>query len=75
MRHRTVRIDDEPQVVQSFFQQLGEQPVVLELAGKPVCVLYPAQELLYTAEGSLADAAGAWRLPPEVMRALCADDT
>jgi len=74
MRHRTIRIDDQPQAVQHFFQQLGEQPLVVELAGKPVCVLYPAHELLYTPEGTLADAVGTWRLPPEVMRALCGDE-
>jgi hypothetical protein len=74
MRHRVIRIDDQPQAVQQFFAQLGEQPVVVELAGKPVCVLYPSQELLYTAEGTLADAAGTWHLPPEVVKGLCGGD-
>jgi hypothetical protein len=75
MSHRTIRIDDEPQAVQRFFQQLGDQPVVIELAGKPVCVLYPSHELLYTPEGTLADAAGSWRLLPGSVKALGGEDT
>jgi hypothetical protein len=74
MRHRTIRIDDQPQTVQQFFQRLGDQPIVVELAGKPVCFLYPAHELLYSAEGTLADAAGAWRLLPEIVLSLGNDD-
>jgi hypothetical protein len=75
MQHRKILLDDQPQIVQRFFQTLDDQPVIIELAGKPICVLYPAQELLYTPEGTLADAAGSWHLPPDVTRALSGEDT
>ncbi len=74
MRHRTIRIDDQPEAVRRFFEQVGDQPTIVELAGKPVCILYPSYELLYTPEGTLVDPVGTWHLPPEVMRALCRED-
>ncbi len=74
MEHRTIRIDDQPEAVRRFFEELGDQAVVVELAGKPVCVLYPSQELLYTPAGTLADAVGTWRLPADVVRALSGED-
>jgi hypothetical protein len=70
MRHRTIRLEDRPEALQRFFQQLGDQPVVMELGGKPICVRYPSQELLHAPQGTRADAAGPGHLPADVLRTL-----
>jgi hypothetical protein len=75
MRHRTIQLDEQPEALQRFIQQLGDQPVVMELGGKPMCVRYPSQELFYAPQGTRADAAGAWHLRADVLRTLSGEET
>lgn len=71
MKHRIVKIDKKPRSIQNFFHELGDQVVIVEHEGTPLCVLYPAARLSYAPpEGELKDAAGAWDLPEDVARAL-----
>jgi hypothetical protein len=76
MKHRTIRIDNKPRAVQHFFQELGDEPVIVEREGKPLCVLYPAARLAYLPEGQLKDAQGAWQeLPDDVLRAIAGEES
>ncbi|HXG12550.1 MAG TPA: hypothetical protein VNK04_22530 [Gemmataceae bacterium] len=70
MKPRTISIDKEAAAVQRFFHKIRDEPVVIEHEGRTLCVLYPAARLSYPPEGQLKDAAGAWQLPEEVVRAI-----
>jgi hypothetical protein len=73
MKYHTVNIDQEPEVLQHFFQQLRDEATLIEHQGKALCVLYPAARLAYHPEGALQDAAGAWQLPDDIARAIAGD--
>ena len=75
MKHRTVRIDNEPLAVQRFFEQLGDEPLIVERQGKTLCLLYPEARLSYIPEGDLKDAAGTWDIPEDVARAIAGEET
>jgi hypothetical protein len=69
-QYRTIRIDDEPEAVRRFFEKIGDQVTLVEVGGKPICVLYPSYELAFTPEGQLKDAMGAWDLPLDIALAI-----
>jgi hypothetical protein len=73
MKPRTVRIDNRPLAVQRFFQEIGDEVVIVEREGRPLCVLYPAARLAYLPEGDLKDAQGAWQLPDDMAQAIAGE--
>jgi hypothetical protein len=75
MKHRTIRIENKPKAVQRFFEQIGQEPVIIEREGVPLCVLYPAARLSYIPEGDLKDAAGSWNIPEDMARAIVGEQT
>jgi hypothetical protein len=70
MNFRHINIAEQPEELWRFFQDVRDEPVIVELHGQPLCVLYPFARLTYQPEGPLQQACGAWDLPPEVAQAL-----
>ncbi len=76
MQMRTLRLDDQPEVVKQFFREMGEGVTVVELAGRPLAILSPADPAQAPAHGlgSLRDSAGKWNLPLELARVIAGDE-
>jgi hypothetical protein len=70
MKYRVVPVDKKPQALRRFFQELHDEPVIVELEGRPLCVLLPAARLAFPLQGDLKDAKGGWDLPSDIAQAI-----
>jgi hypothetical protein len=68
MAYKIVKLEEQPEVLRRFFEEIRDEPVIVEYEGTGLCEVYPLVRLKYRAEGTLADVAGAWTglIPLEV---------
>jgi hypothetical protein len=69
---RIVSIDRSPEAVRQFFEQLGDEPVVLQRDGRAIGVLHPTAALAeQLTRPLLHELQGAWRdIPAEAAQQI-----
>jgi hypothetical protein len=70
MTYRSIDLNLESEEVRRFFLGLGDDGVVVEANGRPVCVISPCARLGCVPAAQLREAAGGWDLPADILRAI-----